>query len=82
MSVAGGTFILITLRTPANILPLLGISADAAELASDQAALWKLVSCAQMQGGDTAQQQLLNFYVLTSMSLTAVCPHGSAHGAR
>jgi len=71
----------MTLRTPGNILPLLGIAAASQEAASTQPALWELQDYKQIQGGVAAQQQLLNFYVLTSSSLAADGTDGSVHNA-
>ncbi len=78
---AGGLFLLMTLRTPGNILPLLGIGAASHEAASKQPAMWELQDYKQIQGGAAAQQQLLNFYVLTALPLTADGTNGTVHDA-
>lgn len=68
---ADGKFILISLRTPPNVLPLLGIEWDKAEgeegeeegLANETSASWTLAEYSQIDGGVAAQQQRLNLYV-------------------
>ena len=67
---ADGKFILISLRTPPNVLPLLGIEWEKAEgeegeerLANETSASWTLAEYSQIDGGVAAQQQRLNLYV-------------------
>ena len=68
----------MSLRTPGSILPLLGVSADSKQLASEQSSPWRLVHYTEMQGGEAAQEQLLNIYILTSVLTFANGADGSA----
>ena len=62
---ADGVLIVVTLRTPPNLLPLLGIpwetAADGSQ-ADAHSAAWELDEYQQVQGGIAAQQQTLNIY--------------------
>lgn len=58
---------LVSLRTPPNVLPLLGIeweqSPGVEEPSSQGTASWTLAEYSQVDGGQAAQQQRLNLYV-------------------
>lgn len=60
---------LVSLRTPPNVLPLLGIEWEAApeggqeEPSNQGTAPWTLKEFRQVEGGQAAQQQILNLYV-------------------
>ena len=71
----------MTLRTSGNVLPLLGIAAASQDASSKQPTPWELQDYKQIQGGVAAQQQMLNFYVLTSLSLTADGTNSNVHDA-
>ena len=66
-AVADGVFLLVSLRTPPNVLPLLGMeweaSPEAEEGTKQGIAAWTLAEFSQVDGGQAAQQQRLNLYV-------------------
>ena len=63
---AGGLFVLVSLRTPPFVLPLMGIEWEAppeAEEGPKQGAAWTLAEFSQVDTSQAAQQQRLNLYV-------------------
>lgn len=69
---AGGVFLLVSLRTPPNMLPLLGMEWEPSPEAEEGlghsstkqgTAAWTLAEFNQVDGGQAAQQQRLNLYV-------------------
>ena len=66
---ADGKFLLVSLRTPPNVLPLLGIEWEMPEGEEEAVSVeapgasWLLAEYRQIDGGVAAQQQRLNLYV-------------------